>query len=453
VDAPLVSVVIAVRDGAATLQRCLGHLRAQTHAAVEVIVVDDGSRDDSAALAEATAGDIRVLRQPPRGASAARNAGVRAARGDYVAFIDADGYADPDWLAASVAALQSDATLGAVAPLVFFDAQPLILNGAGGTLNRRGYARDWAFDEPYELATLPHEVLYAMTCGAVVRRSVLEAIGPLDEVITVYYEDVELGVRIWASGARIVVCPRAQVAHGFQGAGAQPLRAERHRIRTVLKYYPTRQLPGWLLQELRLLVYLRCAGQRLLPFAVWGWNLRHLASAWAIRRRFVGAAPRYWPLVADAWRLPPAQPPNHGLRPDATRVGAQLRFDGVDDAPALRFGWYDAADAGWRRFRPSAPTAAALVRLSAPASRCTLVWRGAPSLEHATLAVRRIDERQPLWSTALPPPPRVWEQRRLACALPPGLYEVLLAAAPGWTDASHRLRGADVAAIGFDGGA
>jgi glycosyltransferase involved in cell wall biosynthesis len=83
-----VSVVIAVFDGERFLAEAIASATAQTYSPLEVIVVDDGSRDRSAQLA--TRCGARVLRRPHRGVSAARNAGIAAARGDVIAFLDAD---------------------------------------------------------------------------------------------------------------------------------------------------------------------------------------------------------------------------------------------------------------------------------------------------------------------------------------------------------------------------
>ena len=94
-----VSVVVPTRDRPESLRRCLGALRAQDLAELEVIVVDDGSRDRGAveaALAGAAPG-VRLLRTPGRGPAAARNRGVRAATGEVVCFTDDDCEPEPGW--------------------------------------------------------------------------------------------------------------------------------------------------------------------------------------------------------------------------------------------------------------------------------------------------------------------------------------------------------------------
>lgn len=87
--APLVSVVVPVFNGAGFLGECLDSLVRQDHAPIEIIVVDDGSTDDSAAVA-ASFPSVQVLRRPHEGLGATRNAGIDAANGDLIGFNDAD---------------------------------------------------------------------------------------------------------------------------------------------------------------------------------------------------------------------------------------------------------------------------------------------------------------------------------------------------------------------------
>ncbi len=94
---PMVSVVVACYNGARTLQSCLESVTQLNYPAYEVILVDDGSTDVTPEIAESFPG-IRRIRQENRGLSVARNTGIEAARGEIVAFTDADCRPDPDWL-------------------------------------------------------------------------------------------------------------------------------------------------------------------------------------------------------------------------------------------------------------------------------------------------------------------------------------------------------------------
>jgi glycosyltransferase involved in cell wall biosynthesis len=87
---PTVSVIIPCYNGARFLRETLGSVLAQTHPVCEVIVVDDGSTDDSAAVAESFGPPVRVIRQANQGESVARNRGLDEAQGEWIAFLDAD---------------------------------------------------------------------------------------------------------------------------------------------------------------------------------------------------------------------------------------------------------------------------------------------------------------------------------------------------------------------------
>lgn len=105
----LVSFVIPAFDARATIDETLRSVRAQTYPAIEILVVDDGSRDDTVRVAEAHAredGRVRLIRQENAGVAAARNRGIAEARGEYVAPVDADDLCAPERTAKQVAALE-----------------------------------------------------------------------------------------------------------------------------------------------------------------------------------------------------------------------------------------------------------------------------------------------------------------------------------------------------------
>lgn len=138
---PLVSIVLPVRDAATTLARAVASVRAQTLPDWELILVDDGSTDGTAETVTALAREeprVRPLRRVASGLVPALNAGLAAARGKYVARMDADDEAHPERLAAQVAFLEAPAQsrIGLAGCLVEFGGDP----GA-----RRGYALhvDW----------------------------------------------------------------------------------------------------------------------------------------------------------------------------------------------------------------------------------------------------------------------------------------------------------------------
>ncbi len=112
---PLVSVIIPCYRQAQFLAAAVESALAQDYAAKEVIVVDDDSPDETAAVAAQFGDRIRYLHQRNQGASVARNNGVRAARGEYIALLDADDLCLPGRLAAQAAVLAADPQVGMVA--------------------------------------------------------------------------------------------------------------------------------------------------------------------------------------------------------------------------------------------------------------------------------------------------------------------------------------------------
>lgn len=103
-----VSVIVPAYNREKTIERCIGSIAGQTLPPYEVIVVDDGSSDRTAELAEKCGGGprVRVIRQDRRGAQAARNCGILNAEGNYIAFCDSDDEWLPDKLEAQVEALR-----------------------------------------------------------------------------------------------------------------------------------------------------------------------------------------------------------------------------------------------------------------------------------------------------------------------------------------------------------
>lgn len=122
-DAPLVSVVMAVRDGSAHVREAIESILEQTLEDLELIVVDDGSRDptpDIVAELERQDGRVRLLREAPRGVSAARNRGGRDVRSRFLAVMDADDVALPTRLELQVEYLESHDDVVAVGGAAIF---------------------------------------------------------------------------------------------------------------------------------------------------------------------------------------------------------------------------------------------------------------------------------------------------------------------------------------------
>ncbi len=454
----LVSIIVLNFNGEKIVGKCLDHLLAQSYPNFEIIIIDNASSDGSLAILQGylSTGKVSVVKSERNlGVPAGRNVGLRYAHGEMVAFIDNDGYANPTWLENAVDTLESGDHVGAVASLVFFNKKKIIVNGAGGTINFQGYGGDLCFNTPYEFARLPHEVLYPMGCGMLIRKSVMDTIGPLDSLLFNYYDDAELGIRVWKSGFRVVVAPHAWIDHDFSYSD-QLLKnkvylCERNRIRTALKYYPLRRLAAWWRREGHLSRYWRSPELRSLPFQVWGWNVRHLGSALRWRLRFHRSRRSFWHLVHPSWAaFPPPVPNNQAFRPDLRQARPRLIIDGSTDRAQLNFGWYHVEQDGLITYRWTEAHASAFVRFTSPVRSVSIHTRVPQNGQRLVLVVRRVGELDPALSVALTHSSSVWRRSTYASHLEPGLYELLLSAGAIFTDASGRELGVAVSFISFE---
>ncbi len=195
--APAASIVIPAYNVAATIGDAVESALAQTYADFEVIVVDDGSRDDTVETVLRVAHPrLRLVRQANRGLAGARNSGIAAARGRYVGFLDGDDIWAPEKLAAHVAHLEANPHVG-----LSFTASQLI-DGEGRPLGLNQTPRLTGIDAAHILRRNP----IGNGSAPVIRRATLDAIAfrPAGEAARDWWfdetfrqsEDVECWMRI-----------------------------------------------------------------------------------------------------------------------------------------------------------------------------------------------------------------------------------------------------------------
>jgi len=226
------------------LRACLESLARQSDAEFETIVVDNGSTDGSAEVAEGEFG-ARVIRNTEnRGFCAANNQGIAAARGEFIALLNNDAEAEPGWLAEMRRACASRADIGMAACKVLRWDEPQRIDKAGHLIFPDGQNRgrgSGALDGGQ--FDCEEEVLWPDGCAAMYRRAMLEEIGGFDEDFFAYGDDAELGLRARLAGWKCLYTPRAVVRHhrgATMGKGSAERLAliERNRVLLVLKLFP-----------------------------------------------------------------------------------------------------------------------------------------------------------------------------------------------------------------------
>jgi glycosyltransferase involved in cell wall biosynthesis len=221
-DHPAVSVVIPAYRASRDIPDALASIFRQTFTDFEVIVVNDGC-PDTAALVAALApysSSIRYIAQTNRGAAAARNTGVRAARGRFIAFLDADDVWLPGFLGAQVRLLEQRPARA----LVYCDAT---ITGESALAHRR-FSEGAPSIGPLTLLALVEQRCNIMLSTVVVRRDPLLAVGGFDETIARGH-DADLWFRLALSGAWLhynpaVLAERRVRAEGLSGNRISELR-------------------------------------------------------------------------------------------------------------------------------------------------------------------------------------------------------------------------------------
>ena len=209
---PRISVVVPVYNAAGTILRTVEALRAQTLPPCEVLLVDDGSTDETPALLRDLPPPIRTIRQANGGPAAARNAGIRAASGEFVAFTDSDCLPTPDWLRHLAAGLDAPDVAGAGGPV----------RGVDATLTGQYVDAIGLLDPlPDESGAIP----YLITANACFRREALVRAGLFDERFRKPGgEEPELCLRIRKLGYRFQAVDAAVVHHHHRQTPGSLLR-------------------------------------------------------------------------------------------------------------------------------------------------------------------------------------------------------------------------------------
>ena len=195
-----ISVVVCTYNGSRTLGETLSHLQNLKYADYEIIVVNDGSRDDCATIASKFG--VRLISTENRGLSSARNTGMEAANGEIVVYIDDDAYPDLDWLTYLAATFRSTnhAAVGGpnIAPPGDGDIAESVVNAPGG---------------PVHVLLSDTEAEHIPGCNMAFRKSCLQAIGGFDPEFRMAGDDVDVCWRIHQRGWTIGFNPAAIVWH------------------------------------------------------------------------------------------------------------------------------------------------------------------------------------------------------------------------------------------------
>jgi len=244
---PKVSVIVLNYNGRHLLEECLESLLSQTYPAFEIIVVDNGSTDDSLPfLEERYHARITLIKNSTNlGFAEGNNIGIAAAKGEYIALLNNDAVADMHWLEELVSAAQgSDATFSMWASKIMFYDRRDMIDTAGHLIYPDGLNRGRGKHEiDHGQYDTQEEVFFPSGCAALYAKKMIDEIGAFDRDFFAYGDDTDLGIKARLAGWKCFFVPTSVVYHRSSATAGiyTPFKAylvERNRIWVLIKYFP-----------------------------------------------------------------------------------------------------------------------------------------------------------------------------------------------------------------------
>lgn len=245
----LASLIVLNWNGKEYLAQCLPSLLALDYTNYEIILVDNGSTDDSVDYAISEFSGIRVIENRRNlGCAGGMNVGIAQSQGDIAVLLNNDVIVRRDWLSELVGAMTIDECIGVAGCKIFF-ADGDTLQHAGGLISHPlALANHYGYRQPdtgaYDVLT---DVDYVTSAAMAIRRAALAEVGNLDDgFFPIYYDDVDICYRARTAGWRVVYVPTAVLTHLESATMVRDsyryfVSFHRSRLRFVLKHLSIEQ--------------------------------------------------------------------------------------------------------------------------------------------------------------------------------------------------------------------
>lgn len=235
---PLVSIIVLNYNGSHDTNKCLQSIALTTYLNYEVILIDNGSSDNSDLVKRTSVKNLHYYKLNKNlGFTGGNNFGLKKCRGKYVAFLNNDAVVDKRWLAYLVKAAESDSSIAVLQPKILkmdernrFD----YAGAAGGFIDKYGYpfTRGRIFEtEEIDQGQYDNQrpIFWASGAAMMVRKSVINKVGGLfDESFFNYMEEIDFCWRVWRRGFQVVSCPRSMVYHKGAATASKNLFLKRY---------------------------------------------------------------------------------------------------------------------------------------------------------------------------------------------------------------------------------
>ncbi len=209
------SVVIVTRDRKKELLDCLESISNQSRKPDEIIVVDNGSKEDVKRTFVKRFPKIKFIRSETNlGGAGGRNLGLQNTSGKFILFMDDDAMAEPDMIKELLKVMEKDSKIGIVQPKIYEKERPNFIQGVGHGINLKT-GRVYGIGVHEEDLGQYEKVMEIPMAGCtwMVRREVFEKIGDYDEDIFIPYEDSDFSFRAHKADYKILFVPKAHAIH------------------------------------------------------------------------------------------------------------------------------------------------------------------------------------------------------------------------------------------------
>lgn len=255
---PLVSIIIVNWNGKAVLPDCLNSLAKIDYPNYEVIMVDNGSTDESLAFVDK---NIAVVRNKTNvGFAKANNQGVKIAKGKYILLLNNDTKVTAKFLTTMVDRMEKDLKIGAMQPKIFLMDYKKLLDNAGSFLNTIGFSEHWGYGEKDSNEfDQEREIFAAKGACLLTRHKLVDEIGLFDSDFHSYYEESDFCWRVWMAGLKVIYYPKAYIYHkvGFTSKRMSQIDINyyslRNRMAAMFKNFEALNLLKYLVPHLFLL--------------------------------------------------------------------------------------------------------------------------------------------------------------------------------------------------------
>lgn len=245
-QAPLASIIIVNWNGGEVFKTCLESLSRIDYPRWELIVVDNGSTDDSQNLALKIFSEkqtYKLIRNKRNlGFAPANNQGYRKAKGKYILLLNNDTKVEPDFLVKMVGRMERNKSIGVMQPKIFLMDKMSHLDNAGSFLTYVGFFEHWGFLEKDSAEfNKEKEIFSAKGACMLIRKSVADKVGLFDRDFVSYFEESDFCWRVWLAGYKVIFYPGAAIYHkvGFTTRRQNVLEINLHyyknRISSLIK--------------------------------------------------------------------------------------------------------------------------------------------------------------------------------------------------------------------------